>query len=77
MVVGVPLMMTLLFGYAINQDVRHLRAGVADLAGTQRARWLVAGRAGDAGDRRRRRGAQSVEELERLLVAGRDLGRAS
>jgi ABC-2 type transport system permease protein len=41
MVMGVPIMMTLLFGYAINQDVRHLRAGVADLAGTQRARLLA------------------------------------
>ena len=35
-------MQLLLFGYAINQDVRHLTAGVADLAGTQRSRTLVA-----------------------------------
>jgi ABC-2 type transport system permease protein len=42
MVFGVPLLQLLLFGYAINQDVRHLRAGVADLAGTQRARLFVA-----------------------------------
>jgi ABC-2 type transport system permease protein len=41
MIVGLPILQLLLFGYAINQDVRHLRAGVADLAGTQRARWLV------------------------------------
>jgi ABC-2 type transport system permease protein len=41
MIVGLPVMQLLLFGYAINQDVRHLRAGVADLAGTQRARLLV------------------------------------
>ena len=34
-------MQLLLFGYAINQDVRHLRAAVADQAGTQRARWLA------------------------------------
>ena len=41
MIIGIPVMQLLLFGYAINQDVRHLRAGVADLAGTQRARLLV------------------------------------
>ena len=32
MIVGIPLMQILLFGYAINLDVRHLRAGVADQA---------------------------------------------
>jgi ABC-2 type transport system permease protein len=42
MIIGVPIIQILLFGYAINTDVRHLRAGVADLAGSQRARELVA-----------------------------------
>ncbi len=42
MVFGVPIMQLLLFGYAINQDVRHLRAGVADLAATQRSRIFAA-----------------------------------
>jgi len=42
MVIGIPVMQTLLFGYAINQDIRHLRAAVADQSGGQRARWLVA-----------------------------------
>jgi len=32
MIAGIPLVMTLLFGFAINQDVRHLRAGYVDLA---------------------------------------------
>jgi ABC-2 type transport system permease protein len=41
MVIGIPVMQTLLFGYAINQDIRHLRAAVADQSGGQRARWLV------------------------------------
>jgi ABC-2 type transport system permease protein len=41
MIAGIPLMLTLIFGYGINQDVRHLTAGVADLAGTQAARQLV------------------------------------
>jgi ABC-2 type transport system permease protein len=35
-------MQTVLFGYAINQDIRHLRAAVTDQSGSQRARWLVA-----------------------------------
>ena len=41
MIAGIPLIMTLLFGYAINQDLRHLRAAVADLAGTQRSRLMA------------------------------------
>lgn len=42
MVFGIPMLQLLLFGYAINQDVRHLQAAVADLAGTERSRALVA-----------------------------------
>lgn len=42
MIVGIPLLQILLFGYAINTDVRHLRAAVADQAGTQLSRQLVA-----------------------------------
>lgn len=42
MIVGIPVLQLLLFGYAIDQDVRHLRAAVADLAGTAASRALVA-----------------------------------
>ncbi len=42
MIVGIPLLQIVLFGYAINTDVRHLRAGVADMAHTQLSRMLVA-----------------------------------
>ncbi len=42
MIFGLPVVQLLLFGYAIDQDVRHLRAAVADQAGTARARGLVA-----------------------------------
>ena len=42
MMVGVPLLQLMLFGYAINTDVRHLRAGVVDLADTDRSRRLIA-----------------------------------
>ncbi len=43
MVVGIPLLMTLLFGYGINHDVRDLRAVVVDEANTSASRALVAG----------------------------------
>lgn len=42
MIVGIPMMQILLFGYAINTDVRHLTAAVVDQAGTQLSRQLVA-----------------------------------
>jgi len=69
MIVGIPLMQVMLFGYAINTDVRHLRAGVADLAGTQRARMLVAdAEASQVIDVVKR--AASAAELELLLRRG-------
>jgi ABC-2 type transport system permease protein len=42
MIVGIPLMQMLLFGYAINFDVRSLRAAVVDDAGTSLSRRYVA-----------------------------------
>jgi ABC-2 type transport system permease protein len=42
MIVGIPLMQMLLFGYAINFDVRSLRAAVVDDAGTSLSRRFVA-----------------------------------
>lgn len=41
MVVGIPMLQILLFGYAINMDVRNLRAGVSDQAGTTLSRQLI------------------------------------
>jgi len=41
MIIGIPLILILLFGFAINLDVRHLRAGVVDESGTQLSRWLA------------------------------------
>ena len=41
MIAGIPLTLTLIFGYGINQDVRHLNAGVADMARTQASRQMV------------------------------------
>ena len=42
MIVGIPFLQIVLFGYAINTDVRHLHAAVADQAGTQLSRQLIA-----------------------------------
>ena len=42
MIVGIPLIQLALFGYAINTDVRHLRAAVADQADTHLSRQFVA-----------------------------------
>jgi ABC-2 type transport system permease protein len=69
MIAGIPLVMSIIFGLAINQDVRHLRAAVADLAGTQRSRELAldaqASQVVELGT-----SVQSAEELERMLVRG-------
>jgi ABC-2 type transport system permease protein len=41
MIVGIPVIQLLMFGYAINMDVRNLDAAVADLAGTSASRQMV------------------------------------
>jgi ABC-2 type transport system permease protein len=67
MIIGIPLMMTLLFGYAINQDVRNLPAGVVDDAGTSGSRAMLAqAQATQVVDIVVH--ANSVSELERLLA---------
>jgi ABC-2 type transport system permease protein len=42
MIFGIPLIQLLLFGYAINTDVRNLTSAVADEAGTHLSREFVA-----------------------------------
>jgi ABC-2 type transport system permease protein len=42
MIVGIPLLELVLFGYAINTDVRNLQAAYADQANTHLSRELVA-----------------------------------
>jgi ABC-2 type transport system permease protein len=42
MIAGIPVVMTLLFGFAINQDVRHLPAAYTDSANTSASRALIA-----------------------------------
>ncbi len=41
MIVGIPVMQLVLFGYAINMNLRGLAAGIADQAGTSASRALV------------------------------------
>jgi ABC-2 type transport system permease protein len=42
MVVGIPLMQIVIFGYSINFDVRHIGAGVVDQARTSGSRAFIA-----------------------------------
>ncbi len=70
MIAGIPIVMTLLFGYAINNDVRNLNAAVVDEANTSGSRMLVS----DIGATqvvRFVRHASSVQELERLIAAAK------
>ncbi len=70
MIVGIPVMQLLLFGYAINLDVRNIPAGVANLSGTQRSRELIAdAEATQVIDIVER--VRSAEEIESLLRQGR------
>jgi ABC-2 type transport system permease protein len=41
MIVGIPVIQLLMFGYAINMDVRDLNAAVADMSGTSASRQIV------------------------------------
>lgn len=69
MIIGVPLLQILLFGYAIDTDVRHLSAAVADHANTSASRELVAtASASQVVDIER--AASGPIELERLLDSG-------
>ncbi|MDA1074178.1 MAG: ABC transporter permease [Proteobacteria bacterium] len=69
MIVGIPVIMTLLFGYAINHDIRHLSAGVADQAKTAASRALLYDtQATQVVDLVRN--VDSKADLERLLAAG-------
>ncbi len=62
MIIGIPTMQLLLFGFAINLDVRHLQGAVLDQANTARSRELVA-----------ELGASQVIEFERRLSAPKEV----
>jgi ABC-2 type transport system permease protein len=69
MIVGIPLMQMLLFGYAINFDVRGIRAAVVDEADTSHSRALIA-ELGATGVVRFLAPSGSVDALRRRLNAG-------
>ncbi len=69
MIVGIPLLQIVLFGYAINLDVRNLPAAVADEAATSRSRQLSADLEATQVVEFRRR-ARDAGELEEMLQAG-------
>jgi ABC-2 type transport system permease protein len=74
MIVGIPLVQLMLFGYAINTNVRGLRTGVADRARTERSRLLIGALAATQ-VLRPTIAVDSPEELERLIVEGQiDVG---
>ncbi|HET7132545.1 MAG TPA: ABC transporter permease, partial [Gammaproteobacteria bacterium] len=69
MIVGIPTMQLVLFGYAINLDVRHLDAAVLDQAHTAHSRELVA-QLGATDVLRFKHVVQSPQEIDALLDAG-------
>ncbi|NND44394.1 MAG: ABC transporter permease [Xanthomonadales bacterium] len=69
MIVGIPVMQLLLFGYAINMDVRNLDAAVADLAGSSASRQFVMDLSQSQVIRVTRQ-ANSATELEALMRQG-------
>jgi ABC-2 type transport system permease protein len=69
MIVGIPLIQMLLFGYAINFDVRGLSAAVVDEAQTSMSRALIADMQA-TGVIRVREHSSSVGELRRRLQSG-------
>ncbi len=71
MIVGIPMLQILLFGYAIDTDVRHLATAVADQADTELSRRLVADAQASQVIRvvaRARTGAELQELLDRGVV---------
>lgn len=69
MIVGIPLLQMLLFGYAINYDVRGLAAAVVDEAQTSMSRALIADMQATGVIRIRGYGS-SASDLRRRLDAG-------
>jgi ABC-2 type transport system permease protein len=69
MIFGIPLMQIILFGYAINTDVRNLRTAVTDAANTHLSRDFIARlnatQVTDVHDR-----VDTVEQLEQRLRSG-------
>lgn len=70
MIIGIPLMQILLFGYAINTDVRNITTAVADEANTHLSREFIA-QLGETQVTRIDERVNTTGELEALLRAGK------
>ena len=70
MIVGIPVLQLLMFGYAINMDVRNLDAAVADMSASSASRQMVMDMA-ETQIIRIVEQASSAEELEHLLRQGK------
>lgn len=68
-VVGVPAVQLLLFGYAINQDIRHIPTGVVDHSNTSISRQLI-GQLEATQTFRVTRRLETEDEARRLLERG-------
>jgi ABC-2 type transport system permease protein len=69
MMLGIPVIQLMLFGYAVNMDVRHLPATVLDYSHTQESRSLIQ-RFEATGNFRLTRATDSYEEALRLVDRG-------
>ena len=69
MMLGIPVIQLMLFGYAVNMDVRHLPAAVLDLSHTRQSRELVQ-RFEATGNFRVTHKAGSYEQALRLVDQG-------
>jgi len=70
MIVGIPVMQMLLFGYAINTDIRNLKSAVANQSNSHMSRQFIA----DLGQTQvldLQYAVDTPQELEALLTAGR------
>ena len=69
MIIGIPVIQLLMFGYAINMDVRNLDSAVADLSSTSASRQMVMDMA-ETQIIKVIRQVDSAEELEHMLRKG-------
>ena len=69
MIFGIPMLQLLLFGYAINTDVRNLATAIADEANTHLSREFIA-RLNATQVTNIRYRVESAEQLEAMLEAG-------
>lgn len=70
MIVGIPLLQLVLFGYAINMDVRGIDAAVLDQANTARSREVVA-EIGSSQILNLRYQLSNPQQMDRLLRQGK------